>query len=279
MSKYKSALPTLPKRGWFDKGDKGEEVKKLQRALNWANDGTIVAKLNVDGIVGPLTIQAVSFFEEIQHLSIDGQFGKKCRAKIASMDLNGATRACNWAVSVAKDNRFSYGTGKRAHRCGCYFCQTNTGPRKKNKERKGEPHVVKDSKGNGHTYEMTYCCNTFITAAYAHGAKDAKVLKLCKACGAMGMKPKDWTSRNFKNLGRAKSVAYSKLQPGDVIINDGSGNSVANHVWMYIGDGKLIEATSSGGWGAKAIASKGGAKSKYTKYQKSSKCYVLRYTK
>ena len=73
MAKYKGAMPKLPERGYFKKGDKGEEVKKLQKALNWANSGTIVAALKVDGEVGNLTIAQISFFEEIHHKTIDGE--------------------------------------------------------------------------------------------------------------------------------------------------------------------------------------------------------------
>lgn len=278
MSKYKSALPVLPERGYFIKGDKGEEVKKMQKAVNWANNGSIVAPLKIDGIVGDLTIRAVAFMEEIHHMAIDGHFGTKCRKLIANMDLIGAIKACNWAVSVAKDNRFTYGAGQRAHRSGCYFCGTNTGPRKKKKEKKGEPHIVKDSKGNGHTYEKTYCCNTFITAAYAHGAKDKKIHAICHAGSCCGMKPSDWKqSKNFKTVGKAKDVPFSKLKAGDVIINDKAIKGASHHVWMYLGADELVEASGEN-WSAKSISSKYGAKKKYTAYQKSNTCYVMRYT-
>lgn len=278
MSKYKAALPKLPERGWFKKGDNGEEVKKLQKALNWANGGTIKAPLKVDGIIGDLTVSAVSFFEEIHHLTIDGHFGSKCLATLKAFDLTGRWKAVNWAVSVAKDNRFTYGAGQRAHRCGCYFCKTNTGPYKKNKERKGEPHVVKDAKGNGHTYERTYCCNTYITAAYAHGAKAERVLMLCKTCGAMGMNPTDWTIRGFKKVGTCKDVPYEKLMVGDVIMSNAAKNDWQHHVWMYIGGGRFVEA-SGNNWSADSIASKPNAKTKYNSYRKHSGTYVVRYTK
>ena len=278
MAKYKGGFPTLPKRGWFKKGDKGDEVKKLQKLLNWANSGTIVAPLEIDGELGVLTENAVAFMEEIHHLTIDKEFGAKCLAMTKNLDMNGRWRACNWAVSVAKDNSFTYGTGDRAHRSGCYFCQTNTGPRKKKKERKGEPHIVKDKNGNGHTYTKTYCCNTFITAAYAHGAKDPKTLAYCRAGSCFGMTPSDWqTSPNFKKVGKASAVDFSKLMAGDIIINNGNAGG-PHHVWMYLGKDKYVEAGSSG-WGANSIASKYGAKKKYNGYKKYPKCYVMRYTK
>ena len=276
MAKYKNALPKIPQRGFFEKGDKGPEVEKLQKALNWANNGRIVDNLKVDGEVGPLTISAVSFFQEIHRITIDGQFGAKSLKTLKNMNLTGAIKACNWAVSVAKDNRFTYGAGQRAHRSGCYFCQTNTGPRKKKKEKKGEPHVVYDSKGNGHTYERTYCCNTLITAAYAHGAKDKKIYDICHGGSCCGMHPSEWTrSPNFKSLGKAKNLTFDKLKAGDVIMNDGGG--VPGHVWMYLGGDYLVEA-SNGGWGTNSIAKKNGAKRRFKQYQKSNGCYVVRYT-
>lgn len=281
MAKYKNALPKIPQRGFFEKGDKGPEVEKLQRALNWANNGRIVDNLKVDGEVGPLTISAVSFFQEIHRITIDGQFGAKSLKTLKNMNLTGAIKACNWAVSVAKDNRFTYGAGQRAHRSGCYFCKTNVGPRKKKKEKKGEPHVVKDSKGHGHTYTMTYCCNTFITAAYAHGAKDKKIYSICHAGSCCGMNPSDWTrSPNFKSLGEAKKLPFKDLKAGDVIMN--TGKVGAGHVWMYLGGDRYVEATSLGGkdksWSIDSIRAKSGAKAYYTKYQKYSVCKVVRYT-
>lgn len=279
MAKYKGGFPKLPERGYFKKGDKGDEVKKLQKLLNFLNSGSIVAPLKDDGEVGPLTINAVSFAEELHHMTIDGEFGTKCLAMAKALDMNGRWRACNWAVSVSKDNRFTYGAGQRAHRSGCYFCQTNTGPRMKKKERKGEPHVVYDSKGNGHTYTMTYCCNTFCTAAYAHGAKDPKTLAVCKAGSCFGMSPSDWEkSPNFKRVGKCSDVPFSKLIPGDIIMSQKSKNKWREHTWMYLGGDKYVEA-SVGNWSASSIASKYKAKNNYAQYAKRAGCYVVRYTK
>ena len=269
MSKYKSALPKLPARGYFKKGDKGPEVVKLQKGLNWANNGAIFAPLKTDGVAGDLTIRAVKFFQMLHNKTVDAHFGKVCRDKLRTMDLNGRIKACNWALSVALDNTFTYGSGQRAHRSGCYFCGTNTGPKKSNKERKGEPHKVKDSHGNYHTYTKTYCCNPFITAAYAHGAKDPVILKICKSGSSCGMEAKDWLrSKNFKKLGSCKKVAYSDLKWGDVILTP-------SHVWMYIGGGRIIEA-SGNNWSSDSISMHGGAKSRYSSNKKNGT--VLRYT-
>lgn len=70
---YKGDFPKLPKRGWFTSGDKGEEVKKLQKFLNWYGGYGLV----VDGIIGRKTIDAVRRYQGREKLRIDGCFGKE----------------------------------------------------------------------------------------------------------------------------------------------------------------------------------------------------------
>lgn len=71
--KYPYELPKLPSRGWFTSGDKGSEVKKLQRFLNWYGN----YHLTVDGEVGRLTIEAVRKYQGREKLTVDGCFGKE----------------------------------------------------------------------------------------------------------------------------------------------------------------------------------------------------------
>lgn len=75
--KYPYELPKLPHRGWFTSGDKGEEVKKLQRFLSWANN----KYLTQDGECGSKTLEAVRNFQECEGLEVDGCFGKKSLAR------------------------------------------------------------------------------------------------------------------------------------------------------------------------------------------------------
>ena len=75
--KYSGTFPKLPLRGYFKIGDKGEQVKLLQKFLNWA----LGIKLVVDGILGAKTFAAVKKFEKLTGLAQDGLFGKKCLAK------------------------------------------------------------------------------------------------------------------------------------------------------------------------------------------------------
>ena len=69
----KISFPTLPKRGYFNKNDKGDEVKKLQTLLN--KRGFNCGK--VDGIYGTVTINAVKNFQKKNKLTADGLFGKQ----------------------------------------------------------------------------------------------------------------------------------------------------------------------------------------------------------
>jgi hypothetical protein len=161
--------------------------------------------------------------------------------------------AADWAVDIANDNSFSYGTGQRSHRPGCYFCGTNVGP-KLNK--KGS------SKVSGHSYAKTYCCNPFVTAAYAHGARDPGMLKACSNGKCVGFTP-----GSFTRYGPWKSVGKSgmgNLQVGDVLC-------LSAHVCIYVGDGKVAHAMTEG-WGAGSVTvSKASGMYKRAKY-------VMRYT-
>lgn len=70
--KYSGEFPDLPARGYFKVGDKGEEVKKLQKFLNWYGD----YKLTVDGDLGPKSQTAIKAFQTKEGLTADGLFGK-----------------------------------------------------------------------------------------------------------------------------------------------------------------------------------------------------------
>ena len=72
--KYPYELPKLPHRGWFTSGDKGEEVKKLQRFLK----AYTKLDIDIDGIVGRETMDAVRNFQSREGLKVDGCYGKDC---------------------------------------------------------------------------------------------------------------------------------------------------------------------------------------------------------
>lgn len=76
LKEYTGTFPVLPSKGYLENGDKGTQVKRLQKFLNWYG-----AKLDADGIFGAKTKEAVKAFQTIENLEIDGKFGKKSLAK------------------------------------------------------------------------------------------------------------------------------------------------------------------------------------------------------
>lgn len=128
--------------------------------------------------------------------------------------------ACEWASRITKNNNFHYGSNEHAYHNGCYYCGTQH--MKKN-------HGMK-------LWELTYCCNPFVGAAWAHGGGDSTALKMCKSCKSWGFSKNDSPSYEdsplFNNLGHP---AKSKLKAGDVLCG-------SSHVVLYIGNGKIAEA-------------------------------------
>lgn len=167
--------------------------------------------------------------------------------------------AVAWAKRIAADNTFSYGDKPYTCRPGCYFCGTN-----KQKKPKG--------------YEKTYICMTFLGSAYAHGAKDPEILKVCKK-GKLTMYQTNTNFTKFScwhKIGLCRDLKITDLQPGDIVVRWSDDNN--GHVWMYIGGNQYVDARSgSNCWGADTIAVRNGATAYLKQYSSSSKNYVMRY--
>lgn len=81
---YTGKFPVRPLRGYFyydekreKVKDKGEQVKRLQKFLNWA----VNAKLVVDGSLGQKTSDAIKKYQKTYGLKVDGFFGKESLEK------------------------------------------------------------------------------------------------------------------------------------------------------------------------------------------------------
>lgn len=74
---YTGTFPVLPSRGYLQEGDKGTQVIRLQRFLNWYGG----YKLDVDGDFGSKTLAAVKDFQKKNKLDVDGLFGKNSLTK------------------------------------------------------------------------------------------------------------------------------------------------------------------------------------------------------
>lgn len=82
---YTGVQPILPARGYLRKGDKGLQVKRLQRFLNWVLELEGDDKLVVDGDFGSKTHNAVVAYQEAYGLEPDGLFGQKSLDKIVTI--------------------------------------------------------------------------------------------------------------------------------------------------------------------------------------------------
>lgn len=78
---YSGTFPALGKKGYLSKGDKGINVERLQKFLNWC----INAKLDVDGSFGSKTEKAVKKFQKKYGLTVDGNFGPASLKKAKSI--------------------------------------------------------------------------------------------------------------------------------------------------------------------------------------------------
>ena len=253
---YTGKYPNVKK--YLEYGDKGTEVTKLQDYLNWYTDGEFFKKCGkADGVYGKNTLtytkkMQTNFFGAKE---ADGKVGAKTIAKmkaysdsfkptptptptpeptptpsgkytgklptlrLVKSNAQVIADAIKWLEWIANDNRFHYGYGEHAHHNGCYFCGT---------QRLKKGHGIVD-------YQFTYCCNPLIGAAWAHGGCIPKAISMCQNCSSWDFNKGQGydASSLFTKLGHP---AKSKLKAGDVLCN-------GHHVAMYIGDGKLAEAS------------------------------------
>ena len=75
----KPKTPTLPKRGYFQRGDKGKAVEQLQRCLLYVKPGCL-PKYGIDGDIGSETVAAVKTVQGILGVKVDGLWGNKTQA-------------------------------------------------------------------------------------------------------------------------------------------------------------------------------------------------------
>ncbi len=182
---------------------------------------------------------------------------------------DGRKAAVAWAIDIANDDSFNYGTGSACHKLGCYFCGTNGGK--------------VSAAGGDKRYYKTYVCLTFVGAAYAHGAEDPEMLRACRN-KEMIVSENDSNFSKYScwtKIGKCSNLSESDLEPGDVIIKWADDNG-SGHVCMYIGNGRVAEAWTEG-WGPDSIRIADGSSesvnARLRRYGKTSKSYVMRYNK
>ena len=72
---YTGEFPVRPARGYFQRGDKGAEVVKLQKLLLWLVPNCL-PKYGCDGDIGTETLNAVKSAQKLLGVKVDGFYGK-----------------------------------------------------------------------------------------------------------------------------------------------------------------------------------------------------------
>ena len=74
IKSFDEGWPALPKRGYFQKGDKGKQVEQLQKLLSWLD----LYEGKIDGLYGEKTEEAVRKLQGRVRTTKNGKFGNKC---------------------------------------------------------------------------------------------------------------------------------------------------------------------------------------------------------
>ena len=174
---------------------------------------------------------------------------------------DGARAAVAWAIKIANDDSFNYGTGPACHTAGCYFCGTN-----------------QRNKPSG--YEKTYVCLTFCEAAYAHGAEDPEILAECQGGRrCMAVNDSNFTRYScWEKVGYTRDLTVDDLEPGDIICFYSPSGYDNGHMEMYAGNGNIVDSASEG-WGSGSIGVRYGtaARDLRSATNHNSNSYVMRY--
>lgn len=162
--------------------------------------------------------------------------GKMPTLKIVKTNAEVIADALMFAKWITGDKRFGYGRmgGSKyegtkeysiTHSGGCHFCGSNASKISKAK---------KAGLKNPEEWEYTYVCNTLVHACFAH----AGVMSMLNAKGHSWWISSYQKSKYWEEI--KKPSKYTSLKAGDVLFTD-------THAMLYIGGGKIAEATSGGG--------------------------------
>lgn len=232
---YTGALPIYTVK----KGTRGTDAKAVQTFLNWA----IGAGLDVDGIIGDQSEAAIRRWQASQGIKVDGIFGsqslKAAKGTVARYapvtTLTPQNKAVQWAKNIASNNSWHYvkwvQNNKATHQC---------------------PICYKHPEGSTHGWN----CIGFAYSAYAHGvgvklnhsngcinnARAEKILAAKSDKDATKLVQESLGNKDFVCIKRKAGMPQNLMQAGDICLYY-KGASY-QHTFLYIGNGRMIDATS-----------------------------------
>jgi len=220
-----TSLPALPARGWFQKGDTGENVKKMQKILIYL--GFSCGKSGADGEYGDNTDSAVCKYEKKYGLTVDHAWGKLCNKKASDLlglpipEPTKAQKICD----VAKECAYPIGTKKSTYQ------YPDGKPREAYK--KDLDKAYPDRSKWGKQTRAGASCDVFV----------GTVLR----CTVDGKFPRglDEVELYMKTeRGEKLWKTVSKAEPGDIIYQLYKGGG--GHILINLGDGKIANAHHEG---------------------------------
>lgn len=218
--KYTGTIPTPTLKN----GSKGEQVKYLQKFLNWYTG----AKLDVDGEFGPATGYQLERFQETEGIETDRIYGKISHSKAKAYyqakkkvpvtkgtKLSNMAKACAWKYGT-KRSVYTYPTGKPMPE---YQAALKV--------------AYGDRKGWSKQTKAGASCDVFAGTCIRASGIDKNFPR-----GLDQQMPylKEHTEKWQKILPKSKA----DLKIGDVIVwrkSNGTG-----HICIYVGDNKICEA-------------------------------------
>ena len=257
---FDGILPKLPKKGWFELGDHGRKVKKLQKALNWITD----FHLKEDGKFGNCTLACVFRFQIDYDLIPDGEFGHQCMTKLswlvekyrvkeqvedlvdeaekvaetgdkppsATSDEVSVTEEkpkkkayAEKIVAKAKECSWAYGTKKSK------YAMPDGKPKKEYRQALNRAYPNRDSWGFRPRHGRS--CDVFVgVVARDSGADNGFPRGLDEVIPYVKKHPKKWELLNIHDR--------KKMKPSDIIYQ--IYKSGAGHICIYMGGNRVANA-------------------------------------
>ena len=207
-------------------GDYGTDVKNMQARLAKLN---YLSSANATGYFGEITEDAVKAFQKRAGLTSDGKVGG---VTLTMMNSSSAKKAAS-APSTKKETKTTTGTSSSSGSSG-----TSS----------GSSSVISDKSG---VEKLVALAESKVGSKYVRGAKGPNSFD-CSGfvywcLKSSGISTSYMTSSMWRSTSRfSRFTDMGSIQRGDILVFSGDSEG-AGHVGIYIGGGKMYDASSSEG--------------------------------
>lgn len=231
-----TVLPSLPKRGWLQKGDKGAEVAKMQNILIYF--GFSCGGCGADADFGSGTKASVIAFQRKYGLSQDGGWGTKCNAKASELlGIKPAPKPAPKPVTKTSAQKIAEKAIECAYPSGTAkskYTYPNGSPKPEYKAALNRAYPDRSSWGK--QTRAGASCDVFVGTVIRDSGIDKSFPR-----GLDGVEKHCKGNAKWKLTG---IKSESSMQRGDVIFQIYSGGG--GHIAIYLGNGKVANAHYNG---------------------------------